>query len=141
MAQERIESILNATKRACGLVETYHAFDSEILLHINAAFSVLHQLGAGPKDGFTVEDESTEWSQFMDDGPILNLVRQYIPMSVHHDWDPPTNGTVLKSMEQRISQLESRISYYVDPSNDNSFFEENEETEEEAAVYSNPFAD
>lgn len=137
----RIESILTATKRACGMLESYDAFDSEILEHINSAFSVLHQLGVGPLDGFIVEGYEEKWSDFVPDGPLQNLVRQYVPMSARHDFDPPTNSGTLKSMESRLSQLESRMSYYVDPKGDNSFFEDEEETEEKEAPYSDPYWD
>lgn len=142
MAQ-RIESILDATKRACGIVESYDAFDSEILLNINAAFAVLHQLGAGPVEGFTVEDASATWDEFVEPGPLQNMVFQYVTMSTHHDFDPPTNSTVLSSMENRIAQLESRISYYVDPNpkSHQEFYEEIPEEEEDEEYYDDPYWD
>ena len=138
---ERIESILTATKRACGIVESYDAFDSEILEHINAAFSVLHQIGAGPVEGFSVEGYDETWDEYVEPGPLQNLVRQYIQMSTRHDFDPPTNSSTFNSLENRIKQLESRISYYVDPKGDNSFFTEDDETEEAVAPYSDPYWD
>jgi hypothetical protein len=142
MAQ-RIESILDATKRACGIVESYDAFDSEILLNINAAFAVLHQLGAGPVEGFSVEDSQATWDDFVEPGPLQNMVFQYVTMSTHHDFDPPTNATVLSSMENRIAQLESRISYYVDPNpkSHREFYEEIPEEEEDDEPYDDPYWD
>lgn len=136
---ERIESILTATKRACGIVESYDAFDSEILEHINAALGVLHQLGVGPLEGFVVEGYDETWDEFVEPGPLQNLVRQYIPMSARHDFDPPTNSGTLKSMENRLSQLESRMSYYVDPKGDDTFFTDEEDVEEKEAPYSDPY--
>lgn len=140
MAQ-RIESILDATKRACGIVESYDAFDSEILEHINAAFAVLHQIGAGPIDGFTVYSDEETWSDFVEPGPLQNMIFQYVTMSAHHDFDPPTNSTVLSSMENRITQLESRISYYVDPNpkHHKEFYEEIPEEEETEECYDDPY--
>ena len=129
MSQERNDSMLATTKRACGMVDSYDAFDSEILMHLNSSLGVLHQIGVGPSAGFVVDDDSATWNDFVEPGPLQNLVKQYVPMSVHHDFDPPTNSSVLQSMESRLQQLESRMSYYVDPSNDNSFFEEDNSEE------------
>ena len=129
MSQERNDSILATVKRACGMVDSYDAFDSEILMHLNSALSVLHQIGVGPLAGFVVNDDSATWDEFVEPGPLQNLVKQYVPMSVHHDFDPPTNGSVLQSMESRLQQLESRMNYYVDPVHSSWLFDE--ETSEE----------
>lgn len=133
----RIESILGATKRYCGIVESYEAFDSEILEDINAAFAELHQIGVGPLEGFMVLSDTEEWKDFLPAGPVQNLVRQYVALSVKHEFDPPTNSTTLQSLENRIQQLTCRLSYYVDPKDDNSFFED--QPEEKEATYQDPY--
>jgi len=43
------ESILSSMKKLLGIVPEYEAFDDQILLYINTAFSTLHQLGVGQK--------------------------------------------------------------------------------------------
>lgn len=133
----RIESILGATKRYCGIVESYEAFDSEILEDINAAFAELHQIGVGPLEGFMVLSDTEEWNDFLPAGPVQNLVRQYVALSVKHEFDPPTNSTTMQSLENRIQQLTCRLSYYVDPKDDNSFFED--PPEEKEATYQDPY--
>jgi len=138
---ERIENILGATKRYCGIVESYDAFDSEILEDINAAFAVLHQLGVGPIEGFTVEGDQETWDEFIEPGPIQNMVRQYVEHSVKHEFDPPTNSATMQSLENRIQQLESRLSYYVDPRGDRSFFEIELESSDKEAAYQDPYWD
>ena len=47
-------SILDSIKKNLGIVPEYTAFDDQIILDINAAFSTLHQLGFGPDEGFEI---------------------------------------------------------------------------------------
>ena len=53
------ESILSSMKKLLGIVPEYEAFDDQILLYINTAFSVLHQLGVGPEEGFEIADKKS----------------------------------------------------------------------------------
>ena len=45
---------------------------------INAAFSILTQIGAGPTNGFQITDDTAKWSDFIDDITVINLVKKYI---------------------------------------------------------------
>lgn len=139
---ERIETILGATKRYCGIVESYDAFDSEILEDINAAFAVLHQIGVGPVEGFTVDDENAAWDDFLTPGVVQNFARQYVELSVKHDFDPPTNSATMQSLENRIQQLECRLSYYAEPNRGDSFFTDTaDDADEKEAPYQDPYWD
>ena len=64
-----MESILTSIKKLLGIAEEYEHFDTDIIMHINSAFSVLTQLGVGPEEGFRIEDAGTEWSEFLYDDP------------------------------------------------------------------------
>lgn len=44
------DSILTSIKKLLGIGEDDTSFDTDILLHINSTFSVLTQLGIGPKE-------------------------------------------------------------------------------------------
>ena len=46
------KSILTTTKEMLGIQPEATYFDSQLVVCINSAFSVLNQLGVGPKDGF-----------------------------------------------------------------------------------------
>ena len=50
------DSILNTIKKLLGICEDQTEFDSDIIVHINSAFMILHQLGIGPKNGFFITD-------------------------------------------------------------------------------------
>ena len=48
------DSILNSVKLQLGILPEYTVFDQQLILAINTAFSILHQLGVGPKDGYAI---------------------------------------------------------------------------------------
>ena len=77
MAQTQVtDSILNSTKAALGIVNSYTAFDNQIIMLINSSFSTLHQLGLGPDDGFEIEDETTTWDEYLGNNKLLKFVIQ-----------------------------------------------------------------
>lgn len=103
-------SILESTKKVLGLDADYTAFDHDIQMHINTAFSNLHQLGIGPIDGFEIEDDSAEWNDFLGDGNLpLNSVRSYIYLTVRLMFDPPASAYGTAAMERQIDELVWRI--------------------------------
>ena len=109
-----MESILTSIKKLLGITEEYEHFDPDIIMHINSAFSVLTQLGVGPKEGFRIEDESTTWSEFLNDDPRLEFVKTYIHLKVKLVFDPPLSSAVIESINRQISELEWRINVSVD---------------------------
>lgn len=113
-----MDSILTSIKKLLGITEEYEHFDPDIIMHINSAFSVLTQLGVGPKQGFRIEDESTEWSEFLNDNLRLEFVKTYVHLKVKLVFDPPLSSAVLESINRQISELEWRINVSVDPSDE-----------------------
>lgn len=103
-------SILKSTKKILGIAETYTAFDLDIITHINSAFSVLHQLGVGPTNGFFIEDDGPEWEEFIGTDVGLNMVRSYVFLKVRMLFDPPTTSFLLEAMNKQIQEHEWRIS-------------------------------
>lgn len=103
------ESILTSIKKLLGPgADTY--FDTDIIIHINTALSILTQIGVGPPEGFTIEDEFAEWSDFLDDNKKIAMVKTYVYLKVKLVFDPPTLGSVLEAHQNAITELESRIS-------------------------------
>ena len=107
-------SILNNIKKLLGLSEDYEAFDMDIIILINTAFSLLHQLGVGPEEGFRIEDASATWSDFDGDPAILEMAKTYVYLKVRVVFDPPTGG-VLDAMNKLIQEYEWRLNVEVDP--------------------------
>lgn len=103
------ESILNSTKKILGIEADYYAFDTDILMHINAVFSTLQQLGIGPVEGFAIEDATTEWSSFLGGDPRLNAVKTYVYLRVRMLFDPPGTSYLINAMDEQRKELEWRL--------------------------------
>ena len=106
--------LVTIRKLVCGDPYANH-FDTDLLVHINACFSVLNQLGVGPEKGFVVTDETQNWGDYTADSAVLNLVKTYIALKVRLIFDPPLTSSVLDAMNKEINQLEWRLNVAVDP--------------------------
>ena len=105
--------LMTIRKLVCGDPYADH-FDTDLLVHINACFSILNQLGVGPESGFVVTDETQSWSSYVADNRILNMVKTYVTLKVKKIFDPPLTSSVLEAMDKEISQLEWRLNVAVD---------------------------
>lgn len=103
------DSILISTKKVLGISEEYTVFDLDIITHINAAFSVLTQLGLGPEAGFMIEDNSATWSEFTPNITALNLIRTYVFLKTKLLFDPPTTSFLIEATNRQIEQYEWRL--------------------------------
>ncbi len=109
-----MESILSSVKKMLGLLDEYEYFDTDIIMHINSVFSVLRQLGVGPKEGFTIRDANDLWSDFLPEGLKLEMVKTYMYQKVRLIFDPPASSAAITAMEKSISEFEWRINAEVD---------------------------
>lgn len=103
------DSILNSVKKMCGLGEEYKAFDPDIIIYTNTAFSTLEQLGVGPAGGFAIEDESATWDTFLGNDLRLNSVKTYVYLRVRMLFDPPTTSYLIKALDDQRLELEWRL--------------------------------
>lgn len=103
-----ITSILNSVKKTLNVPADYDAFDPDIIMHINSVFSTLNQLGVGPQQGFSIADDTVEWSAYLTD-PRLNNVQSYMHLRVRLLFDPPDRAAVLTAYQEQIKELEWRI--------------------------------
>lgn len=101
-------SILDSIKKNLGIVPEYTAFDDQIILDINAAFSTLHQLGFGPDEGFEITGIDEFWSDIIEE-PRFNFVKSYVYMKVRVMFDPPTSSYALDALNKQIAEYEWRI--------------------------------
>jgi hypothetical protein len=108
------QSILTSTKKILGIAADYTVFDLDIITHINTAFSTLTQLGVGPADGFMIEDDSAQWTDFdpVDDDRQYNAVKSYIYLRVRLLFDPPTTSYLITALEKQVQELEWRLNVY-----------------------------
>lgn len=103
-----MDSILNSVKKKLGIQEDYTHFDEDIIIDINSVFMILNQLGVGPDEPFTIEDEDTYWEDFIDNTRI-EAVKSYMCMKVRLMFDPPTSGFLVDSLNKQIAELEWRM--------------------------------
>lgn len=112
-----MESILTSIKKLLGIAEEYDHFDADIVMHINSVLMILTQLGVGPAEGFVIEDETAEWTDFVPDAtPVkLEAMKSYIYLKVKLLFDPPLSSSAIESTNRLISELEWRLNVAVDP--------------------------
>jgi hypothetical protein len=104
-------SILNDIKQLLNLEEDDSTFDTDVLIHLNTAFSILDQIGAAPAGGFTaeVEDKDTKWSDFFGDLKGVSMVKSWIYLKVQLIFDPPATSFTIASKEKLLEELTYRI--------------------------------
>jgi hypothetical protein len=103
------DSILTTTKKTLGIDESYTIFDQDVILHINSVFSTLNQLGIGPDVGFSIEDASATWVDFLGLDKQLNFVKSYMYLRVRMLFDPPVTSYQLDAYKQQIQEFEWRM--------------------------------
>ena len=116
-----MESILTSIKKILGITGEYEYFDNDLIIHINSVFSILHQLGIGPDTGFTIEDDTTVWDDYISDNDIvLSIVKTYIALKVRLLFDPPQGSAHIEAINKQIAELEWRLNVQVDPGEEDS---------------------
>lgn len=113
------ESILTSIKKLLGIVEDYTQFDTDIIIHINSAISILTQLGVGSSDGFSITDKRATWRDFVGDSSvsILSMSKTFIYMKVRLIFDPPQSSAAIESLKQLIDEMSFRITVAVETKN------------------------
>lgn len=114
-----MDSILTSIKKLLGIAEDYEHFDQDLIIHINSVLSVLTQLGVGPSEGFSIEDENATWDDFIPKDKRLSSIRSYVYMKVKLLFDPPLSSSVMESMNRMISEFEWRLNVAAEPTQSN----------------------
>lgn len=105
-----MDSILTSIKKMLGITEEYTHFDADLIMHINSVFTILTQLGVGPKSGFRIENVANTWNEFIqDDDPRYESVKSYLYLKVRLLFDPPLNSAVIDSINRMAGELEWRL--------------------------------
>lgn len=99
------DSILLTIRKLVGPSEAYEIFDRDLIIHINAAFSRLCQLGVGPERPFRITGQYERWCDFMVCG-YQEEIKQYIYLKVKMLFDTPSSGTVVNAYKEQIDMLE-----------------------------------
>lgn len=112
MVSDQNGSILKQTKKLLGLPDDYDVFDMDIILHINSAFSTLHQLAVGPTQGFSINDDTAIWSEFIAEDHNINSVKSYIFIKVKLLFDPPSTSYAQEALLKQANEYEWRLNVH-----------------------------
>lgn len=104
------DSVLITTKKILGIEADYTAFDLDIIVHINSAFTTLNDLGVGPFDGFAIEDDQAKWADLGLSKVATNQVKSYIYLKTRMAFDPPATSFHIEAMNKQITEHEWRLS-------------------------------
>lgn len=107
-------SILNTIKKLLNIDSSENSFDTDIIIQINSSFTILRQLGIGPKEGFRITGSNEQWSSFIDNDEMLDAVKTFVYLKVKLAFDPPLNSSLLESFERQIKELEWRLNVSVE---------------------------
>lgn len=107
MADSVLESsILKTIRNMIGPSASYDVFDTDLIVHINQAFSRLCQLGVGPiGTPFKITGESETWCEFSGDMGLIDDVKQYIYLKTRMLFDTPASS-VANAYQAQIDMLE-----------------------------------
>lgn len=103
-----MDSILDSIKAYLGILPEDTAFDSDIIMAINAVLIILNQFGIGPDEAYTIQDSRETWEDFLGDQPI-GAIREYVGMRVRILFDPPVNNQVMAALKEQIDEFGWRI--------------------------------
>lgn len=105
------DSILNTIKRALDIAPDDNSFDTALLMHINAVFSDLYQLGLGVygSDEHEINDANDLWSTVLASTKNLNMIKSYVSLRVRLLFDPPATGFTTNSFQAQVDKMEWRI--------------------------------
>lgn len=109
MAVKISDSILESVKKLIN-AEGDEYFDADLIIHINTIFSVLQQMGVGPEEGFSIDDNKSTWDEFTEDEPLFNMVKSYMAIRVKLLFDiASANSYYINQLQAEADELEWRI--------------------------------
>lgn len=104
-----MDSILTSIKKLLGITEEYEHFDDDIVIHINSVLMILTQMGIGPEGGFSIENKSAKWDDFISNKLYYESVKTYVYLKVKLIFDPPQSSAATEAINRTISELEWRL--------------------------------
>lgn len=104
-----MDSILVLIKRLLGIEEQYGHFDVDIIIGINTALVTLQQLGIGPKEGFSVQDRTQTWTEFLQGRKDLEAVKTFVYLTTKLSFDPPQTSFLIEAMKEQLRELTFRL--------------------------------
>lgn len=105
------ESILDSIKIMLGNSMDDTNFDTELIIFINGALSIINKLGVGPT-GYKISNNSNTWDEFLGDRTDLEEVKTNVYLRVRLAFDPPQNSFLVTSIKEQIAESTWYIELY-----------------------------
>ena len=105
------ESILDSIKIMLGNSVDDTNFDTELIIFINGALSIINKLGVGPT-GYKISNSSNTWDEFLGDRTDLEEVKTNVYLRVRLAFDPPQNSFLVASIKEQIMESTWYIELY-----------------------------
>ena len=103
-----INSILDSIKDLLGVDIEDTSFDPSLIMHINGALMIMHQLGVGPR-GYKITSKADLWSELLLDRDDLEAVKSDVYLRVRLIFDPPQNSFLVNAINAQIQEYDWRI--------------------------------
>ena len=116
---EMSESILLSVKKQIGIPQEDDSFDLDIMLNINAASSVLFQLGVLEK-AYTITGDDDTYKDLLPNvsEDVINQVKMYFVYKTKLGFDSSTlSGSMIDVLERMIKETEWRLQASYNPKN------------------------
>lgn len=104
-----MNNVLQTIKKVLGIANEDSSFDQDLILYINSAIGILHQLGVSENLTDIIIDHDTTWTELFGETDDLEIVKTYIGFRVKSMFDPPTNSAAIESLNRIIGEFEWRI--------------------------------
>lgn len=109
----RVSGLLSSVKELLGIPIATLDFDTQLVMYINMALGVLHQIGFGTSDPYLITAIDGSIDDYLpDDEAIRGLVLIYIYTKVRVLFDPPSSAFVLDALNSTIAEYEWRLQTY-----------------------------
>lgn len=106
MAEVAVEdSVLKTIKSMIGPSVLYDGFDLDLKIHINSILMYLADIGAVTK-GTVVTSENTTWDEILNGNKNIEGIKSLIQIRCRIMFDCPSNGTMLKALQDEANRLE-----------------------------------
>lgn len=113
------DSILSSVKKLIGIPEEDESFDLDIMFNINAASSILFQLGV-LKIPYTVTSKEDTYEDLLPGGTddVINQIKMYFVYKTRLGFDSSTlSSTVIQVLKEMIHEAEYRLMISFNPDN------------------------
>ena len=106
------ESILASIKPLVNIEEDDDSFDSDLISYINTAFALLRRVGAGPKEGFIITDDTTTWKEFTQDKVVFALAKTYVSQKVRLEFDISSlTAATIEALKRSNAEIEWTLNW------------------------------